>query len=62
MGIYIKIILFNYIINSVDLESSDSEKNIFKIRSGDTIASAPKIKYCRGIKENNIKIYILSSI
>ena len=35
----------NYIINSVDLELSDSKKNISKIKFGNMMVSAPETKY-----------------
>ena len=55
-------ILSNHIINSADLESNNSKENIPKIKSKGAIISASKIKYCWGIKGNNIKIYISPSI
>ena len=60
MGIYIKIILFNYVINSIDLELNNFKENILRIKFENIIISTPKIKYYWGIKGNNIKIYILS--
>ena len=61
MGIYIKIILFNYIINGVDSELNNFKKNIFGIESRNTIISILRTKYHQGIKRNDIKIYISSS-
>ena len=58
MGIYIKIILSNYIIDGIDLELNNSKKNILGIGSGDIIISTPETKYYWDIKGNNIKIYI----
>ena len=52
-------ILSNYIINNTDLELSNSKKNISGIEFKNAIISTLKIKYCWGIKGNNIKIYIL---
>ena len=55
-------ILFDYIINNINLELNNFEENISEIESGGVIISVLEIKYCWGIKENNIKIYILPLI
>ena len=45
MGIYIEMILFNYIIDGIDSELNNSEKNISGIGSGGVMVSALEIKY-----------------
>ena len=45
MDIYIKIILSSHIINDIDSELNNSEKNIFGIGSKDIIIFTPRIKY-----------------
>ena len=39
-------ILFNYIINNIDLELSNSEENISKIGFGSIMVFILEIKYC----------------
>ena len=52
-------ILSGHIINNVDLELSNSKKNIFKIGFKNIMVFTPGTKYCQDIKGNNIEIYIL---
>ena len=59
MDIYIKIILFNHIIDNIDLKLNNSKENILKIGFKNVIISTLKIKYYQSIKGNNIKIHIL---
>ena len=58
MDIYIKIILFSYIIDNIDLKLNNSKKNNSKIGFKNIIISISKIKHHQDIKGNNIKIYI----
>ena len=55
-------ILFSHIINDVNLELSDSEENISRIKFKNIIISTPETKYHQGIKGSGIKIYVLSPI
>ena len=55
-------ILFNYIIDNIDLELNNFKKNNFGIKFGNIIVFILKTKYYQGIKGNNIKIYVLSLI
>ena len=59
MGIYIKIILFGYIIDSVDLKLSDFEESIFGIGFGGIIVFVLGIKYYWDIKGSGIEICVL---
>ena len=45
MGIYIKIILSGHVINSVNLELSNSEKNILRIEFKGIMVFVLEIKY-----------------
>ena len=58
MDIYIEMILFDHIIDNVDLKSNNSKESIPGIEFGDMMVSAPKTKYCWGIKGNNIEICV----
>ena len=62
INIYIEMILSDYIIDGVDLESSNSKESISGIGFGGVMMFAPGTKYHQGIKGSDIEIYVLSSI